>query len=292
MGLRIKTNVQSLTAQRNLRTNQENMGSNLEKLSSGYRINKSADDAAGLAISEGLRGKIRGLNQAARNANDGVSLIQIAEGSLNEISNIVIRLRELTVQAASDTVGDSERSYLNKEYTELVDEVDRIVNTTEFNGTKLFKPEEAEMDKLVIQIGIGTGSEANSDTLELDLANMAMDAKALNLGKESEIGPLSENAGHVDRQEIANKLDTIDNALSRIAGRRAQLGASQSRLNTAISNITVTQENLSAANSRIRDVDFASETAKLTQSRILSQAGISVLAQANQSPEMALSLLR
>lgn len=291
MGLRIKTNVQSLTAQRNLAVNNKNMGLNLEKLSSGYRINKSADDAAGLAISEGLRGQIRGLNQAARNANDGVSLIQIAEGSLNEVSNIVIRLRELTVQAASDTVGAKERVYLNKEYTQLVDEVDRIVNTTEFNGTKIFKPEDSGLEELVIQIGIGTGEENNSDTLVLNMAEMQLDAEALGLGKGNEIGGLTAD-DNVERTDIAQKLAVIDDALSHIAGQRAGLGATQSRLNTAISNLTVSQENLSAANSRIRDVDFASETAKLTQSRILAQAGISVLAQANQAPEMALSLLR
>ncbi len=291
MGLRIKTNVQSLIAQRNLSNSVKGMSDNLEKLSSGYRINKSSDDAAGLAISEGLRGKIIGLNQVSRNASDGISLIQMAEGSMNEISNIVIRLRELTVQAASDTVGNRERSFLNKEYIQLVDEIDRIVNTTEFNGSKLLTSGEDAVDQLVLQVGMGSGQQENVDTIIIDMANMRLDTETLGFGKGAEIGPLEEG-GVVDRQEIANKLDVIDNVLSKIAGQRALLGSTQSRLNTAIANVQVTKENLSAANSRIRDVDFAAEIASLTQNRILSQAGNSVLAQANAVPEMALSLLR
>lgn len=291
MGLRIKTNVQSLTAQRNLKSNNQRIVSNLEKLSSGYRINKSADDAAGLAISEGLRGQIRSLNQASRNANDGISLIQIAEGSLNEISNIVIRLRELTVQAASDTVGNRDRLYLNKEYRELVDEIDRISNTTEFNGTLLLRQDGETSEELVMQVGIGNGEKENTDTLTINLAAMAMNTELLGLGKGSEIGPLTADES-ISRTDIANKLNAIDSTLNLIAEQRSSLGANQSRLNSAISNITVIRENLSAANSRIRDVDFASETASLTQNRILTQANISVLAQANQAPEMALNLLR
>ncbi len=290
MGLRIKTNTQSMIAQRNLNNSAKRMGENLEKLSSGYRINKSSDDAAGLAISESMRGKIRGINQASRNASDGISLIQIAEGSMNEISSIVIRLRELAVQAASDTVGNKERSYLNKEYVELVDEIDRIVNTTEFNGTKLLKNEEG-LDEMVVQVGMGSGLEGNSDTMIIEMGGMAMDSEALGFGKEEEVGP-TEPTGEIDRQSIADKLDIIDTALSHIAGQRAMLGSTQSRLNTAINNLAVTKENLSAANSRIRDVDFASETASLTQNRILSQAGTAVLSQANAAPEMALNLLR
>ena len=291
MGLRIKTNVQSLIAQRNLSNSVKGLSDNLEKLSSGYRINKSSDDAAGLAISEGLRSKIIGLNQVSRNASDGVSLIQMAEGSMNEISNIVMRLRELTIQAASDTVGNRERSFLNKEYIQLVDEIDRIVNTTEFNGSKLLTSGEDAVDQLVLQVGMGSGHQENVDTIIIDMANMRLDTETLGFGKEAEVGPL-EDGGAVDRQEIANKLDVIDNVLSKIAGQRALLGSTQSRLNTAIANVQVTKENLSAANSRIRDVDFAAEIASLTQNRILSQAGNSVLAQANAVPEMALSLLR
>lgn len=289
MGLRIKTNVLSINAQRNLNKSQKALGENLEKLSSGYRINKSSDDAAGLAISEGLRGKVRGLSQTIRNANDGVSMIQIAEGSMNEVSNIIIRMRELTVQAASDTVGNRERGYLNQEYTQLVDEIDRIVNTTEFNGRRLLKN---DIDELVIQVGIGSGEEDNSDTLKVDMEGMRFDSESLGFGKESEIGPNEPGTEGVDRESIALKLNTIDEALSHIAGQRASLGATQGRLNTAIENLQVTKENLSAANSRIRDVDFASESAKLTQNRILTQAGTSVLSQANAVPEMALSLLR
>lgn len=290
MGLRIKTNTQSLIAQRNLSRSTADMGQNLERLSSGYRINRSSDDAAGLAISESLRGKIRGLHQAQRNASDGISLIQIAEGSMAEVSNIIIRLRELTVQSASDTVGNKERSYLNKEYVQLVDEIDRIVNTTEYNGTKLLRSDSGSSE-LVIQIGMGAGEEDNSDTLVIPMSEMVMDSESLGFAKGEVIGPLDPN-GEVDRQEVASTLNTIDNSLSSIAGQRATLGSTQSRLNTAINNLQVTKENLSAANSRIRDVDFASETASLTQNRIIAQAGTAVLGQANAVPEMALNLLR
>ncbi len=294
MGLRIKTNVSSLTAQRQLERNTSSLNSNLEKLSSGHRINKAADDAAGLAISESLKAQIKGLNQARRNASDGISMIQTAEGAYNEITNILIRLRELGVQSASDTIGDMERGYLNKEYVELVDEVDRIANVTEFNGLKVLKgfSRNREMDSISLHIGIGSGKEANTDSLVLDFKTLKIDSSILKLGKENEIGPTLGQENAPERSNIAGKLDVIDNALQRISGQRAALGANQSRLQKAVGNLGITIENMSAANSRIRDVDFANETADLTQNKILSQAGTAVLTQANQNPEMALSLIR
>jgi flagellin len=292
MGMRIRTNVSSINAQRFLTQSSQSMSQSLERLSSGYRINKSADDAAGLAISENIRGKVRGLNQAKRNASDAISMVQTAEGSMGEMTNIMIRLRELTVQSASDTIGETERGYLNREYTQLVDEVDRIIGTTEFNGRKLFSKEEA--DQFVIQVGTnGTPPEANIDTLTVNLGGMKITTEDLGLGKLAEIGPTAEEgAVGPSRDEIATKLTSIDNALMKLSGERANLGATQSRLNSAVANLGTSVENMETAKSRISDVDFAAETAALTQNKILVQSGTAVLAQANQSPEAALALLR
>jgi flagellin len=282
MGMRIRTNVESLTAQRFMGQNNEGMSQSLERLSSGYRINKSADDAAGFAISENLRAKTRGLNQAKRNANDGISLVQVAEGSLNEVNNILVRLRELSVQAASDTLGNKEKQFLQKEYTQLVDEVDRISQTTEFNGLALMSDEAAASD---LSIQVGYNGEVQ-DTIKLKLSDTSEGINADSL-KIRETGVAGES-----REVISGNLSVIDDALTKVASQRATLGASQSRLTSAINNLSINTESLQAANSRIRDVDFAEETAKLTQSRILSQASLSVLSQANQRPEMALTLLR
>lgn len=290
MGMRIRTNVSSQVAQRHMEKNNNAMQGSLEKLSSGHRINKSSDDAAGLAITESLRGKVRGLNVAKRNANDAVSLVQVAEGSMNEMTNILIRLRELSVQSATDTLGDRERGFLNREYVQLVDEMDRIAKTTEFNGTKIFDVEN-EKDSYVIQVGTnGTSPEENTDTITISLEGLKFDSEALGLGKEAEIGPTDGDGP--SRDEIAEKLVTIDSALSRVASERATLGAVQNRLGSAISNLGISIESQTAAMSRIKDVDFASETAELTQSRIMTSSSTSVLSQANQMPEMALQLLR
>jgi flagellin len=292
MGMRIRTNVSSLTAQRHMSNNNTDMQNSMEKLSSGYRINKSADDAAGLAISENLRGQIRGLNVAKRNANDAISLVQVAEGSMNEMTNIMIRLRELTTQAASDTLGAKERTFLNREYTQLVDEMDRIAKSTEFNGTKMFD-EATEMSEFVIQVGTrGTEPEENIDTLKINLEGLKFSSESLGFGKESEIGAMEEGDEGPSRQEIAGKLTTIDEALGKLASERATLGAVQNRLGSAISNLGVSIESQEAAKSRIKDVDFASESAAMTQARIMTQSNLSILTQANAAPEMALTLLR
>jgi flagellin len=292
MGMRIRTNVSSQVAQRYMEKNSSDMQNSLEKLSSGYRINKSADDAAGLAITENLRAKTRGLNVAKRNANDAVSLVQVAEGSMNEMTNIMIRLRELTVQSATDTLGERERGFLNREYTQLVDEMDRIAKSTEFNGTKIFDIDN-EKDQYVIQVGTnGTAVEDNIDTIAIDLTGLKFDSEAMGFGKGAEIGPAIGDTEGPDRNAIAEKLTTIDDGLSRIASERATLGAIQNRLGSAIGNLNISVENQTTAMSRIKDADFAAETAGLTQARIMTQSNTAVLAQANQVPEMALQLLR
>jgi len=297
MGLRIKTNISSINAQRNLSTTNNAVRENMQQLSSGYRINKAGDDAAGLALSNNITAKTRSLEQAARNANDGVSLVSIAESGMNEITNILTRLRELATQAASDTISNTERGYTNREYTKLVDEIERIANTTEWNGLKVLQGASNNADfgedLITIHVGAGDGTMANRDTIKLDINEMSLiPSEDLGLGASgSQIGP--ENVGdHFTREMAAEKLQTIDQALGRVASTRATLGAQQSRLTSAINSLGIQVENYKSANSRIRDVDFASATAAFTQNRILSQAGASVLAQANTEPEIVMQLLR
>ncbi len=276
MGLRINTNVASLNAQRNLTGTKFGLDKSLERLSSGLRINRAGDDAAGLAISENLRAQVRGLKQASRNAQDGVSLIQVAEGGLNEISSIMIRLRELAVQAASDTIGPVERQFLNVEYDQLVSEVDRIADGTEFNGTQLLSGTGSVLD-----FQVGTRNDPNIDRLTFDASKADANSAALGVNLTSV----------ADKASAQNSLSAIDSAIVSVSAMRADFGAIQNRLQSTIGNISVSVENLSAANSRIRDVDVAEETAELTRNNILLQAGVSVLAQANQTSNSALSLL-
>ena len=276
MGLRVNTNVQSLAAQRNLgSTNKAQQGS-LEKLASGTRIVRAADDAAGMAISEKMRASIRSIRQDTRNANDGISMIQTAEGGMNEIGNILVRFRELSIQAASDTIGDAERGFIDKEVSQLKGEIDRISQSTEFNGRKLLS---GEGDKLEVQIG--QGNKADTDRFEFDLS--ATNASADRLG----VSGLSVK----DKESAQSNLDTIDGAIQTLSSSRANLGAMQNRLQSVVNNLGVYDENLSAARSRISDIDMASETAELSKNNILSQAGVSVLSQANQNPMLALKLM-
>ena len=299
MGLRIRTNTASVNAQRNLSKSTEAMQGNMTRLSSGYRINKSADDAAGLAISETMKGHIRSLEQARRNANDGISLVQVAEGSYSEVTNIMVRLRELATQAASDTLGNAERTFTNREYNQLVNEIDRITNTTKWNNLPLLQgrdklTEAAGDDSLfVIHVGAGDGLVENTDTITIGVENLKIDVNELGLTNEegNNIGP-AEVGGEFTRQRAADKLSVIDNALNQMAHNRSYLGAQQSRMTSAVNNLGVQIENLKSANSQIRDVDFAEETAAFTQNRILQQAGMSVLSQANQTPEVVMALLR
>lgn len=276
MGLRINTNVQSLSAQRALGITKRNLDSNFRKLSSGERITRAADDAAGLAISEKLKAQIRGMQQARRNADDGISLVQTAEGGLQEVSNIIIRLRELAVQAASDTVGNTERGFSDIEFQSLKDEIQRIAQASEFNGRKLLDGSGG-----LVEVQIGIHNDAFNDRLTYD--SSSIDATLASLGIGSETVASKEGA------QLA--LKKLDDALVQINGSRANLGALQNRLTSVVNNLQVNEENFSAANSRIRDVDVANETAEMTKNNILSQAGVSVLSQANQAPNFALKLL-
>ncbi len=279
MGLRIATNVSSLTSQRHLINTRRLLDRSLERLSSGYRINKAGDDAAGLAISEKLRAKTRGLIQAQRNASDGISLIQVAEGGLEEIQNILVRLRELGVQAASDTIGAQERRYLNEEYQSLKEEVDRIANVTEFNGTVLLDGTGGSLD---FQVNTGGLNLLGVDRISFDAFKSDVNSDKLGLEELS-----------IDTKVNAQRsLSIIDSAIEDVSSIRGELGAIDNRLSSTIRNLSVSIENLTAANSRIKDVDVAIETSELTRNNILIQAGTSVLQQANSIPKMALTLLQ
>ncbi len=279
MGLRIATNISSLTAQRHMRETRRLLDVSLERLSSGYRVNRAGDDAAGLAISEKLRAKTRGLVQAQRNASDGVSLIQVAEGGLNEVQNILVRLRELGVQSASDTIGDQERRFLNEEFQALKEEVDRIANVTEFNGTMLLDGTGGSLD---FQVNTGGKNILGVDRISFDAFRSDINTDKLGM----------EDLGVASKFDSQRSLQQLDQAIDYVSSIRGDLGAIENRLQSTIRNLAVSIENLSAANSRIKDVDIAIETSELTRNNILMQAGTSVLAQANNIPKMALSLLQ
>jgi flagellin len=276
MGLRINTNVASLSAQRSLGINKNNTDSNLRKLASGERVTRASDDAAGLAISEKLKGHIRGMRQAKRNADDGISLIQTAEGGLSEISSIIVRLRELAVQAASDTVGDTERGFSDIEFQQLKDEINRISKGLDFNGRKLLDGTGGVVD---VQVGIHNDPFQDRITYDSTTTDATLEALAL----------MGETISHKEGAQLS--LAKLDQALTRVSGVRANLGALQNRLQSTVNNLAIADENLSAANSRIRDVDVAAETAELAKNNILNQASVSVLAQANNAPQFALKLL-
>ncbi len=271
MALRITNNVQSLNAQRNINKSQIGLSKSLERLSSGLRINKAGDDAAGLAISEKLRSNIRALNQASRNASDGVAMIQTAEGAMDEVNNMLVRMKELAEQSSTGTVGSTERGYLNSEYSALRSEITRIADSTKFNDTNLLDGSLS----VSVQIGISNGT---NDTLTVAVSDV--DAAALSLAT---------SISTVSKAQAA--LVAATSAISTIATRRSGLGAMQNRLESIVANIDTVVENLTGAESRIRDVDVAAETANLTKYSILVQAGVSILTQANQSPQVALSLL-
>ena len=276
MGLRISTNVSALNAQKNLSFTQRGMDRSLARLSSGFRINQAADDAAGLAISENLKGQIRGMRQASRNANDGISLVQVAEGGLNEVSNMLIRLRELAVQGSSDTIGDTERKFIDVEYQQLKSEIQRISEVTTFNGRDLLNGTGGVID---IQVGV------NNDPFK---DRNSFNASAANAGLES-LGLTAEGTG---TKELAQtSIDAVDKAIISVNAIRANFGAMQNRLTSTTANLAISDENLSAANSRIRDADIASESSELMRNQVLMQAGISVLSQANNTTQMALKLL-
>ncbi len=280
MALTINTNVASLNAQRNLGSSQGALNTSMQRLSSGLRINSAKDDAAGLAISDRMTSQIRGLNQAVRNANDGISLAQTAEGALDETTNLLQRMRELAVQSANDTNTTSDRASLNQEFQSLVDEIDRIAETTTFNGKVLLSGGySAIANAAVFQVGANAG-----ETISVTIGR----ATASALGDDVRMDAASVGTRGAASVAIAN----IDKAIEQVDTVRGGLGAVQNRFESTIANLSNVSENLSAARSRILDADIAQETSNMTKQNILQQAGVSVLAQANQAPQLALSLLQ
>lgn len=277
MGLRISTNLASLSAQRVLAGNQEQGGKSMTRLASGDRITSASDDAAGLSISERLRGQIRSVKQAQRNANDGISFVQVAEGGLSEVSNNLIRMRELSVQAASDTIGDRERAFMNEEVKQLKVEIDRIADSTNFNGTNLLNGE-AHKGTLEFQVG---ANNTEHDRIQYHVG--AFNIKTDNIGID--------DTNMLDIEAARESMDQIDQALDKINGYRANLGAMQNRLHSTSNSLGINIESMSAANSRIRDTDIAEESAELVKRNILNSASVAVLSQANQVPAQALRLL-
>jgi flagellin len=276
MGLRINTNVSSIAAQRSLNKTNSDQANTLSKLSSGTRIVRASDDAAGLAISEKLKAEVRSVRQADRNANDAISLVQTAEGGLNEVSNMLIRLRELAIQASSDTVGTDERGFTNLEFQSLKQEIERISQSTEFNGKKLLNGADEKLD-----FQIGTRNVPEQDRLSYD--TQAVNSTLSTLGVEGLA---------IDQKEGAREsLEVIDTAITTTSGNRAVLGAIQNRLISTSQNLKVFDENLSTANSRIRDTDYAYQSAENAKLNILNAAGTSVLAQANNAGAAALKLV-
>jgi flagellin len=276
MGFRISTNIASINAQHNLGVSQMKVNDSIAKLSSGSRINKAADDAAGLAISENMKAAIRSTRQASRNANDGISLVQTAEGGLNEIGNVITRLRELGIQAASDTVGDTERTFINKEVTQLKSEMQRITQVTTWGKTKLLDGSTPSYD---FQVGLNNDEFADRISFKASENNASLDALGLT------------GVDFTTKEGAQEALGALDNAQENVNGIRSNLGALQNRLTSTVSNLGVSEENLSAANSRIRDTDVADSSAEMTRNNILLQASTATLAQANQKDQLALKLI-
>ena len=275
--MRINNNLMAMNTHRQLGINSNNGAKSIEKLSSGYRINRAGDDAAGLAISEKMRGQIRGLNQASRNAQDGISLIQTAEGALNEVQAIMQRQRELAVQSATDTNVTADRTALEAEFDQLSSEVERIMDNTEFNTQKLLDGSAAAA--LKIQVGANA-----SQTMDIDLDTAGVDLTAVHTAIA---------AATIGTQAAANTaITTLDTQLASVSSGRSYLGANQNRLEHTIKNLDTSAENLQASESRIRDVDMAKEMMEFTKNNILQQAAQAMLAQANQAPQGVLQLLR
>jgi flagellin len=276
MGMRVTTNMAAINAQRNLVTSQRSMGKSMAQLASGSRINIAADDAAGLAISEKLNAGIRSARQANRNANDGISMVQTAEGGLNEIGNIITRLRELGIQAASDTIGSTERGFLDQEVQQLTSEISRISGSTKWGNTALLDGSTANFD---FQVGIH--NEAENDRIAFDATKNVATVDALGLSGMT-----------FDSKESAQEaLSTLDAAQNSVNGMRSNLGALQNRLTSTTDNLGVLEENMSAAKSRIRDTDVAMASSEMTRNNILLQASTSTLAQANSMNQLALKLI-
>ncbi len=275
VGLRINTNIASQEVQRNLKVSNASQEAEFSKLSSGKRITKAADDAAGLAIAKKLEAETKGLRVASRNANDAISMIQVAEGGLNETQSILTRLRELSIQAGSDTVGDAERGYLSLEYEQLVQEADRIAKTTAFNGRPLLQ---GEGSMLQFQVGAYGGQD---NIIELDAGQTDASVESLGIG----------GSNVRDKQDAIDNLERIDGAINKVSAFRANFGSVQSRLQTAANSIDTTVVNQESARSRIEDVDVAESTAKLASAQMKNAAGIATLAQANGLGQQAMRLI-
>ena len=285
MAVRIFNNIASLNSQRLLGHNNDRLGQSVERISSGIRINRASDDAAGLAISEGLRSDIRALRQAGRNANDGVSLINITEGALNEQSSMLIRLRELASQAATGTTGSTERATIQLEFNSLRNEIDRITNTTEFNGQKLIDGSLASSIASTSQVFIQIGIDSNANS-------------RINLNEQINLTAVTASALSIDTLSVKTSTDAltalegISEAISTVTATRGQVGSVQNRLMRSISNLSISIENLSAAESQIRDADIAEEVALLTRNQIMVQASTAMVGQANLIPQSVLQLLQ
>lgn len=273
MPLYIQTNVASLAAQRNVHRNQSALGKSFDRLSSGYRINTAADDAAGLAISESMKSQIRSYTVAERNAADGISMAQTAEGALGDVHDVLGRMRELAMQSSNGSLTDTDRGYIDTEFAQLKDEVSRIQDSAKFNGKELI------------------GASTSSITFQVGLNNTAADQITVDFGNVSLTGLVATSLSVGSLSGAQGALSTIDTAIGAVSTARSGFGAAMNRLEVASSNIQTMRLNLSAANSRIRDVDVASEAASMSRNQVLTQAGVSVLAQANQQPQVALSLL-
>lgn len=276
MGMRVTTNIAAINAQRNLVGSQRAINKSMGQLASGNRINIAADDAAGLAISERLKAGIRSARQANRNANDGISLVQTAEGGLNEIGNIITRLRELGIQAASDTVGEIERGFLNKEVVQLKEEIQRIAVSTKWGSTNLLDGQTPTFD---FQVGIYNQPEEDRISFDAAANNAQLDALGLSA------------IDFATKEGAQEALGALDESQNLVNGYRANLGALQNRLVSTTDNLGVLEENMSAANSRIRDTDVALASSEMTRNNILLQAGTSTLAQANSVNQLALKLI-
>lgn len=275
MALTINTNVASINAQQNLNRTTERLGGNYARLSSGLRIAKASDDVAGLAISERLRAQVRSLQRAQQNSMDGISIVQTAEGAMNEMSSMLVRMRELAIESNNGSMSAADKDSLDNEFQALVDEIDRISQATSFNGVNLL-----DGSTSTLSFHVGSGTTAGVDTIAISLSNMrtnTLGIDALDIG---------------DGGDVTAALTAIDTAINTVTTGRGAFGAVQNRLQSTISNLGVSIENISAAESRIRDVDVAYETADLTRNSIMQQAALSILAQANVQPQIALTLLQ
>lgn len=285
----INTNLASLNAQRNLSSTQSSLSTAMQRLSSGLRVNSAKDDAAGLAIAERMNAQVRGMNVAMRNANDGISMAQTAEGALSKVGDNLQRMRELAVQAANDTNGLSDRQSLDKEYQQLAQEIARVVSSTKFNGRNLLN----NAQDTVFQVGANTGTDNQITISAVDLSGSAGLSVTTGSGVDTLNGALgSLIGGSASALSARNSMVAIDTALDLVNNTRAEFGAAQNRFEAVISNLQVASENTAAARSRIMDADFAAETANLSRTQILQQAGTAMVAQANQLPQSVLKLIQ